>query len=118
MTDNNKPSKALNAWIAIDHGLSADPVLALYTLRLKGERSHYQAIAEEDWVLILNTAGHISRVGRVLRIRSDLETTIRWQLCSPLLHRDLSNLLNLANAYVPEDRISYRNKATTLHFLT
>jgi hypothetical protein len=35
-----------------------------------------------------------------------------------LLHRDWSNLLNLANAYVPEDRISYRNKATTLHFLT
>ena len=54
----------------------------------------------------------------LLRTRSDLETTIRWQLCSPLLHRDWSNLLNLANAYVPEDRISYRNKATTLHFLT
>ena len=45
----------------------------------------------------------------LLRTRSDLETTIRWQLCSPLLHRDWSNLLNLANAYVPEDRISYVN---------
>jgi len=26
-------------------------------------------------VLILNTTGHITRVGRVLRVRSDLETT-------------------------------------------
>jgi hypothetical protein len=45
------------------------------TLRLKGERSLYQAIADDDWVLILNTTGHITRVGRVLRVRSDLEST-------------------------------------------
>ena len=75
MTENNKPSKSPNAWIAIDHGLAADLTLASYTLRLKGERSLYQAIADDDWVLILNTAGHITRVGRVLRVRSDLETT-------------------------------------------
>lgn len=74
MTDN-KPSKAPNAWSAIDHGLSTDLTLAPYTLRLKGEHSLYQAIADDDWVLIMNTAGHITRVGRVLRIRSDLETT-------------------------------------------
>jgi hypothetical protein len=43
--------------------------------RLKGERSLYQAIADDDWVLILNAAGHITRVGRVLRVRSDLDTT-------------------------------------------
>ena len=64
-----------NSWIAIDHGLSDDLALAPYTLRLKGERSLYQAIADDDWVLILNTAGHITRVGRVLRVRSNLETT-------------------------------------------
>jgi hypothetical protein len=75
MTENNKPSKAPNAWIAIDHGLSADLTLAPYTLPLKGERSLYQAIANDDWVLILNTAAHITRVGRVLRVWSDLETT-------------------------------------------
>jgi hypothetical protein len=32
MTDNNKPSKASNAWIAIDHGLSADPKLEPYPI--------------------------------------------------------------------------------------
>jgi hypothetical protein len=67
--------KQPNAWIAIDHGLAADLTLAPYTLRLNSERSLYQAVANDDWVLILNTAGLITRVGRVLRLRSDLETT-------------------------------------------
>lgn len=73
--NNISQNTASNAWIIIDHGLSADLTLALYALQLKGERSLYQAIAEDDWALVLNTAGHITRVGRVLRIRSDLERT-------------------------------------------
>ncbi|WP_219848555.1 hypothetical protein, partial [Pseudomonas cedrina] len=64
-----------NAWIAIDHGLATDPALAPYTLVLKGERGLYQAIAADDWVLILNTSGEIARVGRVMRLRSNSETT-------------------------------------------
>jgi hypothetical protein len=66
---------SLNAWIAIDQGIKADPVMAPYVLQLKGERFLYQAIAENDWVLMLNTANCITRVGRILRIRSDLENT-------------------------------------------
>jgi len=62
-----------NAWIAIDHGLGTDRRLAPYTLALKGERSLYQAIAEDDWVLVLDATGAVARAGRVLRIRSDLE---------------------------------------------
>ncbi|WP_429066524.1 DISARM system helicase DrmA [Aeromonas bestiarum] len=64
-----------NAWFAIDHNLAIAPTLAPYTLQLKGAHSLNKAIADEDWVLILNTSGHIARVGRVLRIRSDLENT-------------------------------------------
>ncbi|MEL6092787.1 DISARM system helicase DrmA [Plesiomonas shigelloides] len=75
MTENNKPSKAPNAWFAIDRGRVRNATLAPYTLQLKGGRSLNQAIADDDWVLILDTTGHITRVGRVLRIRSDLETT-------------------------------------------
>ncbi len=67
--------KSPNAWIAIDLGLGSDLTLAPYTLVLKGERSVHQAISDDDWVLILNTSGHITRVGRILRIRSDLEST-------------------------------------------
>lgn len=64
-----------NAWIAIDNDLPPDPRLAAYILGLEGERTLYQGIAEDDWILVLNTAGHITRVGRVLRIRSTLQTT-------------------------------------------
>ncbi|RDS82243.1 helicase [Dyella monticola] len=65
----------VNAWIAIDRGLCTNYRLAPYILPMKGDRSLYQAIAENDWVLVLNPTGEIVRAGRVLRIRSDLETT-------------------------------------------
>lgn len=64
-----------NAWIVTDHGLCTDRRLAPYTLVLNGDRSLYQAIAEDDWVLVLNPAGDIVRIGHVLRVRSNLETT-------------------------------------------
>ena len=59
--------KSPNAWIAIDHGLAAGSAQAPYTLQLEGEHSLYQAITDDDWVLSLNTSGHITRVGRVMR---------------------------------------------------
>lgn len=96
MTDNKKPSNVPNAWIAIDHGLSASLTLAPYTLRVEGERSLYQAIADDDWVLILNTTGSITRVGRVLRVRSHLETTTiyfdRMLLVDPAVSIGLTSL--------------------------
>ena len=68
-------TKTPNAWIAIDHGIGTDQRLAPYILVLKGERSLYQSIEEDDWVLVLNPTGSITRVGRVLRVRSNLDTT-------------------------------------------
>lgn len=64
-----------NAWIAIDHGLATDLALAPYTLVLKGERALYQSITADDWILILSTTGDITRVGRVMRLRSNSEAT-------------------------------------------
>ena len=64
-----------NAWIAVDHGLGTDRRLSPFVLALAGDRSLYQAIAEDDWVLVLNAAGEIVRAGRVLRLRSGLQTT-------------------------------------------
>ena len=68
-------TKTSNAWIAIDHGLNTNHKLAPYILVLKGERFLYQAIENDDWVLVLNPAGDITRVGSVLRVRSEWETT-------------------------------------------
>lgn len=59
----NTDEKNSNAWIAIDHGLGIDHRLALYILVLKGERSLYQTIKEDDWVLVLSPTGSITRVG-------------------------------------------------------
>ena len=73
--NTNRSDLVPNAWLAIDHGLGTDHRLEPYILVLKGERSLYQAIEEDDWVLVLNPAGGITRVGRVLRVRSDLNDT-------------------------------------------
>jgi len=72
---NDKPTRSPNAWFAIDRAQVKDPTLALYTQRLKGERELNQGISNDDWVVILDTSGHITRIGRILRIRSDLEST-------------------------------------------
>ncbi len=72
---DQKEMKSSNAWIAIDYGINNDLMLAPFLLVLKGERSLYQAIKEDDWLLVLNTQGSITRVGRMLRMRSDLYTT-------------------------------------------
>lgn len=53
MTENSKQRLSLNAWFAIDRDRVKDPTLAPYTLQLKGGRSLNQAIADDDWVLIL-----------------------------------------------------------------
>lgn len=71
---NTGTAKHSTAWIAVDQGLGGDRRLAPYTLVLKGDRSLYQSVAEDDWMLVLNTAREIVRAGRVLRIRSDLDT--------------------------------------------
>ncbi|MDW8265063.1 MAG: DISARM system helicase DrmA [Gemmataceae bacterium] len=65
----------MRAWIAVDRGLGTDRRFAHYTLDLQGDRSQNQHLAEDSWVLVLDAAGALVRAGRVLRIRSDLETT-------------------------------------------
>ena len=64
-----------SAWIAIDHGIDTDAGLGRYMLTLKGLQSLYQAIREDDWILVIGLRGDITRVGRVLRSRSNLDTT-------------------------------------------
>lgn len=60
---NGAPMSDANAWIAVDHVFDTDRRLAPYTLVLKGDRSLYQAIAVDDWVLVLNPAGRSPALG-------------------------------------------------------
>ncbi len=64
-----------SAWLAVDHGLVNDARLTPYVLGLDGDRDRYQALATDDWVVVLNAAGRVTRVARILRIRSDANTT-------------------------------------------
>lgn len=117
MTEINNPNNTPNAWIAIDNGLVASPTLANYVLRLKVERSLYHAVANNDWVLILNAAGHIKRVGRVLRLRSDLETTTiyfdRMQLVDPAVPIGLTSLTSPSSGSI--GRIQWTDFHESLH---
>ncbi len=62
-----------NAWLAIDKNPS---VASPYALSLAGDRNLYSAIAVGDWVVICDPSTTLTRIGRALRVRSDLESTI------------------------------------------
>ncbi len=49
--------------------------LGRYLVRLVGDRASFGAIDRAHWVVVLGDAGALKRVGRVLRIRSDREST-------------------------------------------
>ncbi|MCV2370026.1 DISARM system helicase DrmA [Roseateles oligotrophus] len=111
-----------NAWVAIDHGLAGDHALAPYTLRLQGDRSLYLAIANDDWVLVISPGAQITRVGRVIRIRSDLTTTTLYfdrllQLAAPVSAGVTSLVLPQSG---PVGRIQWSDFLETLdrHLLT
>ncbi|MCH4874752.1 DISARM system helicase DrmA [Pseudomonas sp. TMW22091] len=70
--DDKSNSTSQEAWIAVDQGLEHDSCLVNKGIRLKGRHS---ALHEGAWVLILNSAGGIVRIGRVLRIRVDAAGT-------------------------------------------
>lgn len=74
-SDENRQS---NAWIAMDRGDKTDFSFPQFTLVLEGQRRLYQAVEEGDWLLVLNPNAEIVGIGRVLRLRSDLERTVLY----------------------------------------
>jgi hypothetical protein len=49
--------------------------LGPYFVRLVGKRTTFAALHRGHWVIVIDTTGTLKRVGRILRIRSDLEST-------------------------------------------
>ena len=45
-----------------------------YAILLRGERSTFPAIGERQYIVLLGSDGSLDRVGRILRIRSDLQS--------------------------------------------
>lgn len=72
-------SKSANAWIALDVSVaSGDISYPEFALILNGAPHLFSAIAEGDWVLIAKPGGNFARVGRVLRLRPDIEHTTAY----------------------------------------
>lgn len=68
MTTSGGPNA--QAWLAKE----VTP-LGPYVLQLDGDRARFTALAPDHWVVIIDMAGALRRLGRVLRIRADLEST-------------------------------------------
>ncbi|MGX7925485.1 DISARM system helicase DrmA [Tsuneonella sp. HG094] len=76
MTETNIGTHAQNAWIAVgDEGLASAFPFPQFALTLAIGKKLVGGVSEGDWVLVADSAGNALRIGRVLRLRSDLDRT-------------------------------------------
>ena len=76
MTDQPRDNNAANAWLIVSAGQdSSEFPYPQFAIELDGERKLHAAVDEGDWVLLADASGDVTRVGRVLRVRSDLAKT-------------------------------------------
>src|SRR5262245_4274337 len=68
MTTTTAPTA--QAWLAKE-ATSLGP----FVVRLAGDRRSFGDLAPGNWVVVVDTADALMRVGRILRIRGDLEST-------------------------------------------
>ena len=65
-----------NAWIAIEpHPPKGSPSFSDCVLELDGSPKLFSAIADGDWILAVTPKADFTRVGRVLRLRTDTDST-------------------------------------------
>ncbi|WP_422449530.1 MULTISPECIES: DISARM system helicase DrmA [unclassified Endozoicomonas] len=93
-----------NAWIALDSSTHTQTAnFSSYLLTLSGERQKYQAVQEDDYIAVVDSAGKALKVGRVYRIRSDLKCTSFY--FDRLLEIDGKPDISLAGWALPSGRI-------------
>jgi hypothetical protein len=63
------------AWLVAERPERKDIPFAAYLLELNGARTSYAAVTEGDWMVLATASGDLQRIGRIARIRSDLEFT-------------------------------------------
>lgn len=74
MTDQPHDNKAMNAWLVVEPDQSSGEFpCSQFGAELDGERKVYAAVAEGDWLLLANASGAVTRIARILRIRSNLK---------------------------------------------
>jgi Helicase conserved C-terminal domain len=100
MSDQAQNDKAANAWliVAADRDSGEFPY-PQYAIGLVGERKFYAAVAGGDWLAVATASGVLTRIARVLRVRSDLEKTIFY--FDRLLTVDEGSALEAAGLALP-----------------
>lgn len=67
------PPPNVQAWIA-NEATSLGP----FFVRLGGERTGFGPLDRDHWVVVVDATGILKRIGRILRVRTDLESTILY----------------------------------------
>lgn len=76
MSGESDASNVMNAWLASESNTRDGEIPYLqYAIEFEGERKLYAAVAEGDWLLLADASGYVTRIGRVLRVRSDFGKT-------------------------------------------
>jgi hypothetical protein len=79
MNDQAQQNKVANVWLLVEPGRqSFEFSYAKFAIELVGERRLYSALDKGDWIVVAAASGELTRVGRVMRVRSDLEKTILY----------------------------------------
>lgn len=78
MSDETRDKKAANAWLVVDPSQSGEFTYPQFAIELDGERKFYAAVATGDWFVVADASGIVTRIARVLRIRSDLDRTLLY----------------------------------------
>ena len=76
LTTTTEPS--VSAWI-----LKRTSSSLRYSVRIDVGSTTHGAIEEGHWVVVLDDGGNVSEVGRIIRIRSDLERSETRRLLGP-----------------------------------
>lgn len=66
------------AWLAVERAEAQVISSDRYCHRLDGAPSLFPAFSDGDWVMIANAVGDVVRVGRILRVRNELDSTTMY----------------------------------------
>ncbi len=110
-------SKSANAWTALDVGVaSGDIPYPEFALIRNGAPHLFSAIAEGDLVLAAEPGGNFARLGRVLRLRSDIEHSMVY--FDKLLQAESEVMIASAGLSLPASgsvgRRIWKDQATTV----
>src|ERR1019366_8277166 len=91
MSDQAAQNKSANAWLVLDPGPhNCEFPYPQFALELAGNLGLYAAASEGDWVVAADTSGRVTRLARVLRIRSNLKTTSLYFDRLPMVNTGLT----------------------------